>query len=64
MNEKCICDSPNITLENTHYNNRNTKMLLLEDIDGYGILILENHEAISCFEINYCPKCGKKLVQN
>lgn len=62
MSNKCICDTPNIRLENTHSNGRDVKMFLLKDSYGYGIMVMENHTVISCFEIEYCPKCGRKLA--
>lgn len=35
---------------------------LKESIDD-GIMIFEKNICIGCFEINYCPKCGSKLVK-
>lgn len=59
--EKCICETPSARLNNTHHSARDMEMMLLKDSDGYGIIILERNMAIACFEIDYCPKCGKDL---
>ena len=58
---KCICESPNKRIDNIHFENRNIDLTLLDDSEGYGIIIMENNSAIAVFNINYCPKCGKKL---
>jgi hypothetical protein len=34
---------------------------LLHDKDGYGIIVMNKNTAIACFEINFCPICGRKL---
>jgi len=59
--KKCICSSPNLKLKNTHYKQLNIDVSLLKDDEGYGIIIFEGCSAIACFEINYCPICGKNL---
>lgn len=59
--DKCLCDLPNISIRNTHSTKRNMDLILLKDKEGTAIIILENNTAIGCFDINYCPKCGKKL---
>jgi hypothetical protein len=33
----------------------------MKDDEGPGIIVLNNSAAIGCFEINYCPICGKDL---
>jgi len=63
MSDKCICTSPNFSLKNIHFKKENIEMILLKDDDGYGTVILKNNIAIACFDINYCPVCGKNLKE-
>jgi hypothetical protein len=37
------------------------KLSLLKDNEGYGIIVFNGCIAIGCFEIDYCPKCGREL---
>ncbi|MGJ0846532.1 hypothetical protein ACR77J_07580 [Tissierella praeacuta] len=60
---KCICENPNKSLHNIHSQNKPIDMILLGDKDGYGIVVFESHEAIAVFDIDYCPKCGRKLTK-
>lgn len=57
----CICESPNIRLDNIHYKKLNIDLTLLDDSEGYGAIIMENNSTIAVFDINYCPKCGRNL---
>ena len=59
----CLCDSPNIKIKNTHYKNMNLNLILMKDNEGPGIIILEDSMAIGCFDIRYCPVCGKDLKE-
>ena len=59
--ERCICESPNEYLKNQHYKNRNIDLRIIGGSKDIGFVVFENHETIAVFDINYCPKCGKKL---
>lgn len=59
--DTCLCYSSNISISNNHCTKRNMDLILLKDKEGTAIIILENNTAIGCFDINFCPKCGKKL---
>lgn len=64
MSTKCICDTPNQELKNTHYLNRNISLTVVRDAWGYGAVLFENHSVIAVFNIDHCPKCGKKLDES
>lgn len=55
---KCICESSNIVLNNVIVNNRDYKLGV---INNSLILFDEDYNSLGRFEIQYCPKCGKKL---
>lgn len=57
MNDRCLCESPNEVLSNTHYRNKNTKLSVIDK----GIVIFEDGIAIATFDIKYCPVCGVEL---
>ena len=59
--ENCCCESPSIKLNNTHCMKLPVNAFLLHDKDGYGIIVMNKNTAIACFEINFCPICGRKL---
>lgn len=59
--KRCICENPNESLKNQHFKDRNIDLILLGGSKDVGIIILENNETIAVFDIDYCPKCGKKL---
>ena len=61
MEGNCCCQSSLNKLKNTHYHKLPIDAILLKDEDGYGIIIFDQHTAIACFDINYCPICGRKL---
>jgi hypothetical protein len=59
--DNCICKSTLNKLKNLHNNNRNIDLILHLKKDDEGIVVFENNTAIACFDINYCPMCGRKL---
>jgi hypothetical protein len=59
--KKCCCESSLYKLKNTHYKQLPIEAMLLKDDEGYGIIIFDRNSAIACFEINFCPICGRKL---
>lgn len=61
MSTKCMCDTPNQELKNTHYLNRKISLVIVKDAWGYGAVLFENHSAIAVFDIDYCPICGREL---
>lgn len=61
MNNKCICNNTKLELKNTHFEKLPISMILLKDDSGYGIMVMDRNICIACFEINYCPACGKNL---
>lgn len=61
MTEKCLCQSPNKTLLNTHYRKGKYTLSLIGNGDDKGIVIFDHGIAIATFDIKYCPMCGKHL---
>jgi hypothetical protein len=65
--DKCICESPNNKLDNTHcYNDRKIDLIIINRTihkEDKGIVIFENNTAIASFDIKYCPMCGKKIIK-
>ena len=62
MNNDCLCESLKINIENTHYTKKPFELCIANDKEGYALILFENHcNAIGCFNISYCPVCGKKL---
>ena len=64
MDSKCICDSPNNSLKNTHYTKRNISLVVTTKKDDEGIIIFEDNMAIACFDIKRCPICSRELSGN
>jgi len=60
--DRCICCSPNESLNNTHFLERNITLSLLGKGKDKGIVIFENNNTIATFNIKYCPMCGKELA--
>jgi len=61
MAKGCVCDTSLIKLKNTHSNKRNAELAITTKKDDEGIILFEQNEAIACFDIKYCPVCGRKL---
>lgn len=61
MDKDCICASPLNKVSNSHNDERNIELILLTKKDDEGIVIFENNIAIACFDIKYCPMCGRNL---
>jgi|GEM_PF-6808648 len=58
---ECICMSPLNRIKSTHSNNRNIDLIVMTQANDEGIVLLENNIALACFDINYCPICGREL---
>jgi hypothetical protein len=59
--KNCCCENSLNKLKNTHYKQLPIDLSLMADSNGYGILAFDTNAAIACFEINFCPVCGRKL---
>lgn len=64
MNNKCICESMNSELKNTHYKKLPISIILHKDTDRYGLVVFYQNSCIGSFDVNYCPMCGKKLKED
>ena len=57
----CICRNPNNSLKNIHFLSKKIETTILKDDTGYGLGMMDCHNAIAVFNINFCPECGRKL---
>ena len=61
VNNECICNSQLNKPKNTHCTQRNIDLIVTTKKGDEGIIVFEDSMAIACFDIKYCPICGKKL---